>query len=127
MSMPNSYINEVLDYILKSNNLILKLYKNNHNPTESSSINSLEELESVNDFILYKELWSISGGTATYGQQVDFIFDYNTTNIYIYGYFITDSTNNLIIINRFENAPLFLNSGSDGTLSITIKISLSNQ
>lgn len=119
----------LLQYIVgmvNANNPVLHLYANDVTPLNSSIITDLTEVSASGylPITLLSSQWTtvqVSGvTTAVYSEQT-FTF---ATDATAYGYYVTNTSNNLLWLERFSGAPFTLPSGG-GTISITTKLNLS--
>jgi len=105
---------------------VLHLYLNDHTPTDSSVIANLTEVTAAGyaAITLTTTNWTTtqSGGitTAVYSEQT---FSFGTVAT-TYGYYITNTSGQLLWLERFSGAPFNIPSGG-GTVSITAKLTLS--
>lgn len=119
----------LLQYIVgmvNADNPILHLYANDVTPSDSTVIGDLTEVSGSTGYApitLLSNQWTTtqSAGvtTAVYSEQT-FAF---TTDATAYGYYVTNATNQLLWLERFNGAPFDLPSGG-GTVSITNKLTL---
>ena len=111
--------------------LVLKLYKNNHAPADGDTEASYTEA----DFSGYSAAslaganWAITGGApseADYPQQT-FTSDANQTAQNIYGYFIVQATSGkLMWAEQFPSGPYPISNAGDA-IKVTPKIQLKKQ
>lgn len=105
---------------------VLHLYSNDITPSDSTVIGDLTQVSTATGYAaktLLSSNWTTtqSSGvtTAVYSEQT-FTF---TTNATAYGYYFTDTSNNLLWLERFSGAPFEIPDGG-GVISITSKLSL---
>jgi len=110
-----------------------KLYVNNYIPTYDTKLNDLVELDTsvYTPITVNKNDWSNVNITTnsisiTLGKDLTFTFSaVPTSNNTVYGYFVVDSDNNLIMVERLSSPFTITNSGDSITLSgISIVINL---
>ena len=110
-----------------------KLYVNDYIPTYDTKLNDLVELDSsvYTPITVNKNDWSNVNITTnsisiTLGKDLTFTFSaVPTSNNTVYGYFVVDSDNNLIMVERLSSPFTITNSGDSITLSgISIVINL---
>lgn len=105
---------------------VLHLYSNNITPSASSVIGDLNEVtaDGYAAITLVSSNWTTTqvGGitTAVYSEQT---FSFNTDST-SYGYYVTNTSNQLLWLERFSGAPFNIPDGG-GTISITPKLTLS--
>lgn len=110
-----------------TNGPVLKLFANDPvgGVTNSTVVGNLIECTSAGyaAITLVSSGWTVAqpGGvtTGSYAQQT---FTFNT-NAVSYGYYVTDTTGNLLWVERFSGAPFSIPDGG-GTIAITSKITL---
>jgi hypothetical protein len=119
----------LLQYIVgmvNADNPVLHLYSNDVTPSDSTIKADLTEVAGGGyaAITLLSANWTTvqSSGvtTAVYSEQT-FTF---TTEVTAYGYYITNESNELMWLERFNGAPLEVPSGG-GTISINARLSLS--
>ena len=105
---------------------LLKLFVNNQTPGKTTVITDFTEATGVagyNPITLLGSNWTTttSGGinSAVYSQET-FTF---TTGVNVYGYYITDLSNNLLWAERFSTAPYTM-PPDGGQISISPVLSL---
>ena len=107
---------------------ILKLFKNDIVPSKTTTIGSLEEIDSEyfsSDYpiLLPNADWEISilDGvcTATYPSR-EFVLEQSTL---VYGYFVTTGDDELLWAERFTTAPFSLPS-SGGVITVTLNFTI---
>lgn len=108
-------------------NTVLHLYSNNLTPDENTVIGDITEVTSTgySAITLTSSSWTVATGggvaTASYAQQT-----YNiTTSATVFGYYITNTSGDLLWLERFSAAPFQL-PGSGGQILITTQISLNS-
>jgi len=120
----------LLQYIMgitSATNKVLHLYSNNVTPSDSTVLGDLTEVGGSTGYTpitLATTGWTTtqsSGVTTAIFSQQTFAF---TTLATSYGYYVTDTTNRLLWIERFTNSPFAIPDGG-GTVSITTKLTLS--
>lgn len=118
----------MLQYIVglvDAGNPVLHLFGNNVTPTNSTVIGDLTQCTSAGyaPVTLISASWTTtqSAGvtTAVYSEQT-FSF---ATNAQAYGYYVTDTSGNLLWLELFNGAPFSLPDGG-GSISITTKMTL---
>ena len=108
-----------------SNGPVMHLYSNDPTINNSTIIGSLTECTSSGyaPITLVSSNWTTtqagSISTGVYSQQT---FTFNTNGV-SYGYYITDTLNNLLWVERFSGAPFSLPDGG-GSVSISPRITL---
>lgn len=120
----------LLQYIVglvDAGNPVLHLYRNdNFTPSDSTTITDLLEVTSSGyaAITLVSSNWTTTQNagvtTAVYSEKT-FSFNTNATS---YGYYVTDTTNQLLWFERFSGAPFEIPDGG-GSISITSKLTLS--
>lgn len=106
---------------------VLHLYSNDVTVNNSTVIGSITECTSSGyaPITLVSTNWTTTQSnpsgitTGVYSQQT---FTFNT-NAVSYGYYVTDTLNNLLWLERFSGAPFSIPDGG-GTIAITTKITL---
>lgn len=124
--VPNTSELVLLSYLLSSQDMILRLFTNNVTPDESTAYPGGLVEASASGYLprtLVGAGWSFSqpGGVTT-GQHTEQTFSFGT-GVSSYGYYLTDTSGNLLWVERFSGAPFTLPSGG-GQLNITPKITL---
>lgn len=118
----------MLQYIVglvDAGNPVLHLFGNNVTPTNTTVIGDLTQCTSAGyaPITLVSANWTTtqSAGvtTAVYSEQT-FAFGTNAT---AYGYYVTDTSGNLLWLEMFNGAPFNLPDGG-GNISVTTKITL---
>lgn len=106
-------------------NRVLRLYKNDHTPSDSTVLGSLTEATEAGyaPTTLIGATWtttqSLGVTTAVYSEQT-FTF---TTSANIYGYYVTSISGTLLWVERFSGAPFQLPNGG-GEIAITPQLTL---
>lgn len=107
-------------------NRVIKLYTNNLTPSEATVIGNIDEATQAGytAVTLVGSDWtvatnSLNVSTAQYSAQT-FTF---TTAVTCYGYFVTDTSNRLLWLERFSTAPFALPSPG-GEIAITPTLTL---
>lgn len=131
---PQSQQAKILQYLVNQEtpeDLILKLYKNDVTPSESSNTSTFTEA----DFTGYASAeldsadWTITTGDPTvalYDAFVEFESTAGSQNQQIYGYFIVGKTSgDLITAERFPTLPSPITNNGD-IISIKPRITLDN-
>ncbi len=119
----------LLQYIVgmvNADNPVLHLYANDVTPSDSTLLADLTEVSGSTGYTpitLLSNQWTTvqSSGitTAVYSEQT-FSF---TTGVTTYGYYVTNQSNALLWLERFNGAPLDIPDGG-GTIGITNKLTL---
>lgn len=119
----------LLQYIVgmvNADNPVLHLYANDVTPSDSTVIGDLTEVAGATGYApitLLSNQWTTTQGggitTAVYSEQT-FAF---TTDATSYGYYVTNASNQLLWLERFNGAPFDIPDGG-GTISITNKLTL---
>jgi hypothetical protein len=123
--------------------LLLKLYYNDATPNAFSTLSSFSECGFSGDpptpngsfpgytnATITNSNWVVAtpvGATyaeAGYGEQT-FTFNAYTSAQTVFGYYVTDTLNNLLWAERFTNAPFTL-PPAGGTIAVTLTINLEN-
>ena len=127
---PNTSEILLLKYIVgltASGHPVLHLFSNNIEPSDNTVIGNLTEVTTSTGYAsvtLTSSSWTVSqsGGvtTANYSEQT-FNFARSAT---AYGYYVTDTSGNLLWLERFSGAAFQIPDGG-GTISITSKLTLS--
>lgn len=119
---------KILNYLLGVSTVVetleLKLFSNNVVPdaaTVASSLTSPTVANGYNTKTLTPSSWTISNGSAQYPQQT-WTFTGAVGNIYGY-YIVTSTSNDLIAVERFTNAPYNVQSNGD-VINVTVGITL---
>lgn len=119
---------KILNYLLGVSTTVetlqLKLFSNNVVPdasTVASSLTSPTVANGYNTITLTPSSWTIANGSAQYPQQT-WTFTGAVGNIYGY-YIVTSTSNDLIAVERFTNAPYNVQSNGD-VINVTIGITL---
>lgn len=113
--------------IVSATNKVLHLYANDVTPSDSTVLGDLTEVAGSTGYTpitLATTGWTTtqsSGVTTAIFSQQTFTFSTDATS---YGYYVTDTVNRLLWIERFTNAPFEIPDGG-GTISITTKLTLS--
>ena len=120
----------MLQYIVgmvSAGNPVIHLFANNVTPSDSTVLGDLTEVGASTGYTpitLTSSNWtttqSVGVTTAIYSQQT-FTF---TTDATSYGYYVTNTSNQLLWLERYTNAPFEIPDGG-GTISITTKLVLS--
>lgn len=119
----------LLQYILgmvSAGNPVLHLYANDITPSDSTVIGDLTEVSGSTGYAaitLVSNQWTTtqsSGITTGVFSERTFTF---TTDATAYGYYVTDTSNNLLWLERFSGAPFDLPAGG-GTVSVTSRLTL---
>ncbi len=119
----------LLQYIVglvDAGNPVLHLYGNDVTPSDSTVIGDLTQCTSAGyaAITLVSSNWTTTQSTgittAVYSEKT-FSFSTDAT---AYGYYITDTSNNLLWLERFSGSPFLIPDGG-GSVSITTKLTLS--
>lgn len=134
--MPGTIVNNgekvALDYLVGKvttvRNLILRLYKTNVTPSETTVVGDLTEA----DFTGYAAItltgasWTTSGGdpaTGSYAEQT-FSSSADQTPQSVYGYYLTRATDgDLVAAEKFSNGPYVISNNGD-TIKLTPTITV---
>lgn len=115
----------------QSSTVLLKLFKNSLTPSPTTTIGDITEVTHTGytEITLTDANWVIAtdaGGSATasYAEQT-FTFSSAPVGVDVYGYYITDPSNNLMWVERFSSAPFAIPTAG-GQIAITSTISLEN-
>jgi len=106
---------------------VLHLYSNDLIPSETTVIGDLTEVGGSTGYgaiTLLSANWTttqVAGVTTGVYSEQTFTF---TTVATSYGYYVTDTSGNLLWLERFSGAPFSIPDGG-GTISITSKLTLS--
>lgn len=106
---------------------VLHLYSNDVTPTDSTVLGNLTEVSGTTGYAaitLTSANWTttqVAGVTTAVYSERTFTFGTVAT---CYGYYITDTSGNLLWLERFTGAPFSI-PADGGTISITNKITLS--
>jgi hypothetical protein len=134
--VPNVGEVSLLQKMLNQNqtaNLLLGLYQSNTTPTAFTTLGDLTPPATTYGYSMItvtNASWLIATpvgadyAEAGYSEQT-FTFTSNSTATLLYGYYVTDSNNNLLWLERFTNAP-FTIPPAGGTVAITLTINLEN-
>ena len=133
--VPNVGEVQLLQKMLNQNQtatMLLGLYQNNLTPNSLTTNSDIIPVSAVGyaQSTITNANWSVAtpiGSTyaeAGYAEQT-FTFGVNPTAIDVYGYYVTDSSNRLLWLERFTNAP-FVVPMAGGTISVTLTINLEN-
>lgn len=122
---PDSGELKLLEYIVSAGSKILKLYSNDITPSDATVVGDLTEV-GVSGYAaatLASVNWTttqVAGvSSAVYSEQT---YTFNT-GVSLYGYYVTDTSNNLLWLERFDGAPREV-PADGGTFSLTAKLSL---
>jgi hypothetical protein len=120
----------MLQYIVgmvSAGNPVIHLFANDITPSDSTVLGDLTEVGASTGYTpitLVSSNWtttqSVGVTTAIYSQET-FVF---TTDATSYGYYVTNTANQLLWLERYTNAPFEIPDGG-GTISITAKLVLS--
>lgn len=114
--VPNVMEVLALNWLLKTEDLFLRLYSNDYTPVETSTFNSYVEVAGGGyaTKTLDKDNWTIFSGEPSYGLYVrqDFTFTGATTLTNIYGYYVSDVAGVVRWAERFGTAPVAPIAGS---------------
>lgn len=105
---------------------VLKLFSNDVTPVDTSVVGDLTEVSTGTGYAaitLVSANWTTtqaSGVTTAVYSERTFTF---TTAATSYGYFVTDTSGNLLWLERFTGAPFSIPSGG-GTISISPRVAL---
>lgn len=119
----------LLQYIVglvDAGNPVLHLYGNDVTPSDSTVIGDLTQCTSAGyaAITLVSSNWTTTqtaGVTTAVYSEKTFSF---TTDATAYGYYITDTSGNLLWLERFSGSPFLIPDGG-GSVSITTKLTLS--
>lgn len=120
----------LLEYIVGSKNAdnpVLHLFSNNVTPDDTTVLSDLVEVATSTGYAaatMLSDDWStvqVAGVSSVVYPEV--VFNFNT-NVQTYGYYVTDQSNNLLWLERFDAAPYSI-PAQGGTVTITPKLSLS--
>ncbi len=120
----------MLQYIVgmvDADNPVLHLYSNDHTPSDSTVIGDLTQVGGSTGYApitLTSANWTTtqsSGVTTAIFSERTFTF---TTTATSYGYYVTNESNQLLWLERFNGAPFLIPDGG-GTVKITPKLTLS--
>lgn len=119
----------LLQYIVglvNAGNPVLHLFGNDVTPTDSTVIGDLTQATSSGyaAITLVSSNWTttqVSGVTTAVYSEKTFSFNTDAT---AYGYYITDTSGNLLWLERFSGAPFDIPTGG-GSISITTRLTLS--
>lgn len=129
--VPNVAEVEMLKRLLGASangNQVIKLYKSDVTPIETTTIGSgvgqLTETTAAGytAITLVTGSWSVATTTATTASYAEQTFTFTTSET-LYGYYVTDLANNLLWCERFTGAPFVLPI-SGGQVAITPTINL---
>jgi hypothetical protein len=127
--IPSTGKEKILKYLLGVTTTVetlqLKLFSNNVEPDAASTASIFTSPTVANGYntkTLTPSSWTISGGSAQYPQQT-WTFTGAVGNIYGY-YVVTSTSNDLILAEKFSNAPYNVQSNGD-VINVTIGINLS--
>jgi hypothetical protein len=113
--------------LVDAGNPVLHLYANDITPSDSTVIGDLTEVSTLAGYVpvtLVSSNWTttqVSGVTTAVYSEKAFSM---TTAVTAYGYYITTTSNQLLVLERFSGAPFQMPSGG-GAITITPKITLS--
>lgn len=132
--VPNVGEVRLLRYIVGNaspSNLQLHLYTNNRDPQEADTYGSYTTATAIGyePSILYTNSWSVGTdgsqvSSALYNNGITFTFGTASNTQNVYGYFVTDESNNLLWAEKFPGAPFALPS-SGGEIAIRPQVQLS--
>lgn len=133
--VPNTGEVALLQKMLNQNqtaNLLLRLYQNNLTPNAFTQYTDIVECTTTGygAITITNSNWSVAtpvGSTyaeAGYGEQ-DFTFSAGPTQTLVYGYYVTDTNNTLMWLERFTNSP-FTVPPAGGTIGIILTINMEN-
>ena len=120
----------LLQYIMgmvSATNKVMHLFSNNVTPSDTTVIGDLTEVAGSTGYVpitLATTGWTTtqsSGVTTAVFSLQTFTFSTDATS---YGYYVTDTVNRLLWLERFTNAPFEIPDGG-GTISITARLTLS--
>jgi hypothetical protein len=118
----------LLQYLLNmvpASNPVLHLYTNNHVPSESTTLGNLTQSTEAGyaPITLPGTSWtttqSVGVTTGVYSEQT---FSY-TTGVTVYGYYVTNTSNQLLWVEVFSGGPFGLPTGG-GTIVTEPRITL---
>lgn len=119
----------LLQYIVglvDAGNPVLHLFSSDTTPSDSTVIGDLSECTSAGyaAITLISAQWTVTqnaGVTTAQFSERTFSF---ATNARSYGYYVTDTSGNLLWLERFNGAPFDIPDGG-GSISVTTKLTLS--
>ena len=114
----------LLEKILEDN-YVLKIYKNDYTPSESTVLGDLQECDVAGyaPVTLVAGTWDVQqSGGQTFGVYKDIKFTF-TAGSRNYGYYITNAVNQLIFVESFGGEPIS-NPVGGGELILDITVSL---
>jgi hypothetical protein len=128
--VPNVGEVKLLSYMLNviaPPNTVLRLFSNNYTPDANATTASVTEVAASGyaAVTLTSATWTVatSSGVATASYpEITFTFSTSAT---VYGYYVTDTSSNLLWLERFTAAPFQL-PASGGQILITSTISLNS-
>jgi hypothetical protein len=113
-------------------NLLLGLYQNNLTPSATTTIGDISPCTTTgySQITITNASWLVATpvgadyAEAGYSEQT-FTLSNGTAASLLYGYYVTDTSSNLLWLERFTNAP-FTIPPAGGTVAITLTINLEN-
>lgn len=99
--VPTSIEVAVLEYLLETADLVLRLFSNNYEPSEDAIVASFTEVSGGGyaPITLDKDNWIIDTGVATIAHQTAQTFTFTGTiggSGVVYGYYVTDTTGTVL-------------------------------
>jgi len=133
--VPNEAEVTLLEKMLNQNqtaNLLLRLYNNNLTPNALTSYTDITECTTTGyaAITITNSNWAVATpvganyAEAGYAEQ-NFTFSAGGSATLVYGYYVTDTSNNLMWLERFTNAP-FTVPPAGGTIGIILTINMEN-
>jgi len=125
--VPNTYEVAILNLILNSGPLSLRLYSNNYTPDETATLASFTQVAGGG----YAAITLAAGGwtpiagnpsIATFAQQIFSFTGPTTVPSTIYGYYVVDSTNVVRWAERFPGANVPFSPIAGSSIRITPKL-----
>lgn len=110
--------------------LELHLYKNDLAPDSASVLGDFTEAEfsGYSSTVLTAANWGITAASTTvflYSEAIIFEADASVTDEDIYGYYVTNTTGDVMWAERFANPPNVINNNGD-IINITPRITFTN-
>ena len=122
--VPNAFEVLVLDWILKTENLSLRLFSNNYIPVEGSTLAAFTEVAGggYNRITLAPSGWTNTAGDPSFGLYPQQTFGFTgptTAPGTIYGYYIVDASNVVRWAERFPGANVPFSPIAGSSIKIT--------
>jgi hypothetical protein len=106
--------------------LVLKLYSNNLDPDETTTVADLTELSGggYSDVALVAGDWTVNSGGPTVATYPEIVFNFTGVAGNTYGYYVVQSVSGALLwAEQFSDAPLNVQNNGD-EIRVTLRITL---